>query len=244
MCSCQEVPTDNTDDAVCGFKEILRGNMLINKADNPPDIEEDHLCNCWKSPPCLVYSKFTSSASTSSATQDSTQRGITDNHTSGTGEKKSTLRESGLLQRTNKQLKELKAAAKEQKVAWEEEAKVRAKERVDAEHEISNALELLQNAAKPSLPKEDSLTNEIQQLYAKTTEMENRATEMAEWRVTFNADHKERFKEQDKKIPKQLDTQTKNFDNKMVILATSLQDQLSTNQQSLKQMMHDQKEYL
>eukprot|EP00957_Ditylum_brightwellii_P046777 3549932-Ditylum_brightwellii.AAC.1 len=74
--------------------------------------------------------------------------------------------------------------------------------------------------------------------------MENRATEIAEWRVTFNADQKEGFKEQDKKMTKQLDTQTKKFDNKMDALATSLQDQLSTNQQSLKQMMHDQKEYL
>eukprot|EP00957_Ditylum_brightwellii_P056823 4307592-Ditylum_brightwellii.AAC.2 len=30
----------------------------------------------------------------------------------------------------------------------------------------------------------------------------------------------------------------------MDVLATSLQDQLSTNQQNLQQMMHDQKEYL
>eukprot|EP00957_Ditylum_brightwellii_P044172 3351475-Ditylum_brightwellii.AAC.1 len=59
--------------------------------------------------------------------------------------------------------------------------------------------------------------------------MENRAMEMAEWRVTFDADQKKQFKEQDKKMTKQLDTQSKNFDNKMDALATSLQDQLSTN---------------
>eukprot|EP00957_Ditylum_brightwellii_P173460 13206694-Ditylum_brightwellii.AAC.1 len=64
--------------------------------------------------------------------------------------------------------------------------------------------------------------------------MENRATEMAEWHVTFDADQKKRFKEQDKKMTKQLDTQSKNFDNKMDALATSLQDHLGTNQQSLK----------
>eukprot|EP00957_Ditylum_brightwellii_P039813 3014247-Ditylum_brightwellii.AAC.1 len=74
--------------------------------------------------------------------------------------------------------------------------------------------------------------------------MENRATEMAEWCITFNADQKKRFKEQDKKMTKQLDIQSNNVDNKMDALATSLQDQLSTNQQSLKQMMHDQEEHL
>eukprot|EP00957_Ditylum_brightwellii_P116328 8873060-Ditylum_brightwellii.AAC.1 len=74
--------------------------------------------------------------------------------------------------------------------------------------------------------------------------MENRAMEMAEWHITFDADQQKRFKEQDKKMTKQLDTQSKNFGNKMDALATSLQDQLSTTQQSLKQMMHDQKEYL
>eukprot|EP00957_Ditylum_brightwellii_P134035 10219313-Ditylum_brightwellii.AAC.1 len=63
--------------------------------------------------------------------------------------------------------------------------------------------------------------------------MENRATEMAEWCITFDADQQKQFKEQDKKMTKQLDTQTKNFDNKMDALATSLQDQLSTNQQRL-----------
>eukprot|EP00957_Ditylum_brightwellii_P154493 11757487-Ditylum_brightwellii.AAC.1 len=68
------------------------------------------------------------------------------------------------------------------------EAKAQAKEREDAEWEISNAQGLLQDAAKPSRPKEDNLTSEIQQLYAKTTEVENRATDMAEWRITFDAD--------------------------------------------------------
>eukprot|EP00957_Ditylum_brightwellii_P002485 190349-Ditylum_brightwellii.AAC.1 len=62
--------------------------MLVDEADEPPDVEEDHLRNCWKSPAHLVYSKFTSSESTSSATQESTLSGITDNHTTGTGGKK------------------------------------------------------------------------------------------------------------------------------------------------------------
>eukprot|EP00957_Ditylum_brightwellii_P207122 15351577-Ditylum_brightwellii.AAC.1 len=74
--------------------------------------------------------------------------------------------------------------------------------------------------------------------------MENRATKMAEWRIAFDAEQKKQLKEQDKKITKKLDAQSKNFDNKMDALATSLQNQLTTNHQSLKQMMHGQKEYL
>eukprot|EP00957_Ditylum_brightwellii_P038835 2935447-Ditylum_brightwellii.AAC.1 len=158
----REVLADNTSDVVFGFKEILRGNMLINEADKPPDVEEDHLRNCWKSPPLSVYSKFTSSESASSATQESTLSGITDYHITGTGGGKAILGESKLLQHTNRQLEELKVAAKEQKAALEKEAKAQAKEREDAEQEILKALGLLQNTAKPSQPKEDNVTSEIQ----------------------------------------------------------------------------------
>eukprot|EP00957_Ditylum_brightwellii_P003609 273303-Ditylum_brightwellii.AAC.1 len=47
----QEVLADNTLDAVSGFEKILRGIMNIDNADKPPEEEEDHLQNCWKSPP-------------------------------------------------------------------------------------------------------------------------------------------------------------------------------------------------
>eukprot|EP00957_Ditylum_brightwellii_P102049 7778158-Ditylum_brightwellii.AAC.1 len=69
--------------------------------------------------------------------------------------------------------------------------------------------------------------------------MEKSATEMAKWRTTFDAKQKKRFKEQDKKMTKKLDAQTLNFDNKMAVLATSVQEQLSTNQNSLQQMMQE-----
>eukprot|EP00957_Ditylum_brightwellii_P009625 725081-Ditylum_brightwellii.AAC.1 len=74
--------------------------------------------------------------------------------------------------------------------------------------------------------------------------MEKSATEMAEWRTTFDAKQKKRFKEQDKKMNKKLDAQTQNFDNKMDALATSIQEQLSTNQNSLQQMMQEQRNHL
>eukprot|EP00957_Ditylum_brightwellii_P176486 13440696-Ditylum_brightwellii.AAC.1 len=50
-CSYCEVLADNTQDTVCGFEKILRGTMNIDKDDKPLDVEENNLCNCWKSPP-------------------------------------------------------------------------------------------------------------------------------------------------------------------------------------------------
>eukprot|EP00957_Ditylum_brightwellii_P199644 15219633-Ditylum_brightwellii.AAC.1 len=70
--------------------------------------------------------------------------------------------------------------------------------------------------------------------------MEKSATEMANWHINFDAEQKKRFKEQDEKMTKKLDTQTLNFDNKMDALAISVQEQLSTNQNSLQQMMQEQ----
>eukprot|EP00957_Ditylum_brightwellii_P048964 3715356-Ditylum_brightwellii.AAC.1 len=60
---------------------------------------------------------------------------------------------------------ELNRAAQDQKAEWEKEAKVRAKEQDDAEHEISSALEKLQNAANQSNSQSSVLSNEIQQLF-------------------------------------------------------------------------------
>eukprot|EP00957_Ditylum_brightwellii_P135689 10347840-Ditylum_brightwellii.AAC.1 len=59
--------------------------------------------------------------------------------------------------------------------------------------------------------------------------MEKSTTKMAEWRAIFDAEQKKRFKEQAKKMAKKLDAQTQNFDSKMDALATSAQEQLSTN---------------
>eukprot|EP00957_Ditylum_brightwellii_P209120 15360447-Ditylum_brightwellii.AAC.1 len=67
---------------------------------------------------------------------------------------------------------------------------------------------------------------------------------MVEWHIAFDAEQKKQFKEQDKKMTKKVDAQSRNFDSKMDAIATSLQDQLSINQQSLQQMMHNQREYL
>eukprot|EP00957_Ditylum_brightwellii_P119937 9153210-Ditylum_brightwellii.AAC.1 len=154
----QEVLADNTLHAVSGFEEILRGTMNIDDADKPPGVEEDHLRNCWKSPP------IPSTPSLHHLKQRHPQLRL--QHKA-----------------TNKQLEELEEAAREQKAKWEKEAKAQAKEQEDAKWEILSALELSQ-------PKEDSLTSKIQQLFAKTTKMENRATEMAEWRIAFDAEQK------------------------------------------------------
>eukprot|EP00957_Ditylum_brightwellii_P091465 6964776-Ditylum_brightwellii.AAC.1 len=69
--------------------------------------------------------------------------------------------------------------------------------------------------------------------------MEKSTTKMAEWRTTFDAKQKKRFKEQDKIMAKKLDAQTQNFDSKMDALAASVQEQLSTNQNSLQQLMQE-----
>eukprot|EP00957_Ditylum_brightwellii_P060367 4583453-Ditylum_brightwellii.AAC.1 len=47
-----------------------------------PDSDEDHLSNCWKTPPQSVYSRFLTGRSHSSTTQPSTLSGITVSNTS------------------------------------------------------------------------------------------------------------------------------------------------------------------
>eukprot|EP00957_Ditylum_brightwellii_P037616 2844693-Ditylum_brightwellii.AAC.1 len=74
--------------------------------------------------------------------------------------------------------------------------------------------------------------------------MESNAIAMIKWRTEFDAEQKKRFKEQDKKMAKKLDAQTKNFDIKIKALSTSVQAQLCTNQQNLKQILQDHREYL
>eukprot|EP00957_Ditylum_brightwellii_P056822 4307592-Ditylum_brightwellii.AAC.1 len=152
--------------------------MNIDNADKPPEVEEDHLCNCWKSPPVQSPPNF--------------------HHQK---QRHPQLRRQHLA-RTNKQLEELEEVTREQKAEWKKEAKACSKEQEVAKREISNALELLQDATTQSHLKEGSLTSKIQQLFAKTTKMENRAMEMAEWRIAFYSEQKTWFKEQDKKMTK------------------------------------------
>eukprot|EP00957_Ditylum_brightwellii_P096023 7316031-Ditylum_brightwellii.AAC.1 len=209
------------------------------KKDSPAT-DKDHLSNCWKLPPRLVYSKFSSSGS---ETQPLTLSGNT-NSISSFGDPVTQPADYAIIQHANKQLTELNKAVKDQKAEWEKEAKVRAKERDDAEREISSALEKLQNTANQSNSQGSVISNEIQQLFEKTNEMEKSDTKMAKWCTTFDAKQKKRFKEQDKKMTKAFDAQTLNFDNKMDALATSVQEQLTTNQSSLQQMMQEQRDHL
>eukprot|EP00957_Ditylum_brightwellii_P039760 3010187-Ditylum_brightwellii.AAC.1 len=60
---------------------------------------------------------------------------------------------------------------------------------------------------------------------------------MAEWRTEFDAEQKKCFKEQDKKMARKINAQTKNFDNKIEALSTSVQEQLCMNQQNLQQIL-------
>eukprot|EP00957_Ditylum_brightwellii_P176801 13467336-Ditylum_brightwellii.AAC.1 len=224
-------------------RQHLNGAMdMINdkEKDNTPATDKDHFSNYWKLPPRLVYSKFSSSGS---ETQPSTLNRNT-NIISSFGDPITQLDDYAIIKCANKQLTELNKAAKDQKTEWETVAKVRAKEHDDAECEISSALEKLQNVANQSNSQCSVLSNEIQQLFEKINKMEKSATKMSEWRTTFDAKQTKRFKEQDKKTTKKSDAQTQNFDNKMDALATSVEEQLSTNQHSLRQMMQEQHDHL
>eukprot|EP00957_Ditylum_brightwellii_P091189 6942585-Ditylum_brightwellii.AAC.1 len=56
-----EVLAENTLDAVSRFDKILRGVMDIANNDDPvesPEVEEDHLCSCWKSFPAPSIPNF------------------------------------------------------------------------------------------------------------------------------------------------------------------------------------------
>eukprot|EP00957_Ditylum_brightwellii_P043729 3316003-Ditylum_brightwellii.AAC.1 len=97
-----------------------------------------------------------------------------------TGAPVTQLADQAIIQLASKKLMELNQAAQDQKAEWEKEAKVCAKERDNAEQEISSALEKLQNAANQTNSQGSVLSTEIQQLLKKTNEMEKKATEMAE----------------------------------------------------------------
>eukprot|EP00957_Ditylum_brightwellii_P025012 1892637-Ditylum_brightwellii.AAC.1 len=94
---------------------------------------------------------------------------------------------------------------------WDVAARACAKEQEESEKEISAALDMLNEATK------------------KTQESS----------VTFNADQQKQFCEQDKKMTKKLDAQSKQFDNKIDSLATSVQQQLTTNQSNTQQLLKE-----
>eukprot|EP00957_Ditylum_brightwellii_P154498 11757798-Ditylum_brightwellii.AAC.1 len=114
--------------------------------EDSPATNKDHLRNCWKVP---------SSGNTTSI--------------SSTGDPVTQLPNHDIIQCANKQLTKLNRVAQDQKVEWEKEAKVHAKERDNAEQEISSALEKLQNAANQSNSQGSVLSNKIQQLFEKPT---------------------------------------------------------------------------
>eukprot|EP00957_Ditylum_brightwellii_P078762 5988633-Ditylum_brightwellii.AAC.1 len=55
---------------------------------------------------------------------------------------------------------------------------------------------------------QSSLADEIKKLCDQTNEIEAKSNELEEWRTSFDADQKKRYKEQDKKMAKKLDAQT------------------------------------
>eukprot|EP00957_Ditylum_brightwellii_P019125 1441023-Ditylum_brightwellii.AAC.1 len=47
-------PAENTEDAICGFGQVLNGIMdMVDDivSSDGTDVEEDHLSNCWTAPP-------------------------------------------------------------------------------------------------------------------------------------------------------------------------------------------------
>eukprot|EP00957_Ditylum_brightwellii_P092850 7068773-Ditylum_brightwellii.AAC.1 len=101
---------------------------------------------------------------------------------------------------------------------------------------------MLNEATKKT--QESSVASKIAQLFEKTTDIESKATELEEWRITFDADQQKWFCEQDKKITKKLDAQSNQFDNKIDSLATLVQQQLTANQSNTQQLLKEQCDYL
>eukprot|EP00957_Ditylum_brightwellii_P108767 8297158-Ditylum_brightwellii.AAC.1 len=96
-----------------------------------------------------------------------------------------------LLTKANKQLQLPEKAVQDQKAEWEKETKACAKERDEAQCDISGALEKLHEAtAKCSQYQESAVTQDIQQLFKKAKEMKSNAIEMVEWRMEFDAEQK------------------------------------------------------
>eukprot|EP00957_Ditylum_brightwellii_P160897 12250030-Ditylum_brightwellii.AAC.1 len=71
-----------------------------------------------------------------------------------------------LLNKANEQLQGLEEAVKDRKAEWEKETKAHAKERDEAQRDISGALEKLHEVtAKCSQDQESAVTQDIQQLF-------------------------------------------------------------------------------
>jgi hypothetical protein len=100
-----------------------------------------------------------------------------------------------LLDKANKQLQALEEAVKDQKAEWDKETKACAKERDEAERDISSVLEKLHKVtAKCSQDQESAATQDIHQLFEKAKEMESNAIEVAEWCTELDAEQKKCFK--------------------------------------------------
>eukprot|EP00957_Ditylum_brightwellii_P128048 9765568-Ditylum_brightwellii.AAC.1 len=101
----EAAPAEHTSDAVSGFDKLLKGAMdTVNdkEKENTAATDKDHLSNCWKLPPRLVYSKFLSSGS---ETQPSTLSRNT-NSISSFGNPVTQLANYAIIQCANKQLTE------------------------------------------------------------------------------------------------------------------------------------------
>eukprot|EP00957_Ditylum_brightwellii_P084949 6459608-Ditylum_brightwellii.AAC.1 len=73
----------------------------------------------------------------------------------------------------------------------------------------------------------------------KTSALDQKSTELEEWRTNFNADQKKRFCDGDKKLAKKLDTQTQSLDTKISELSESMNKKMSTQQDSTHQLLCD-----
>eukprot|EP00957_Ditylum_brightwellii_P132734 10121708-Ditylum_brightwellii.AAC.1 len=67
----------------------------------------------------------------------------------------------------------------------------------------------------------NAFADKVDKLVHKYVEMEQKSRELDKWRQNFNAEQKKHSRKQDKKITKQLDSQTQNIDSKITELANS-----------------------
>eukprot|EP00957_Ditylum_brightwellii_P190063 14468958-Ditylum_brightwellii.AAC.1 len=191
---------DNADSA---YNSILAGDMFINgyvSGDEPKVIkivEEDVLEKCWKAPPRSVHSN-----TATDTTHYSTVSGITKNNSPA--KSTTTVHKEkewkALVERTaalEKAVEDLAATEKANQIEFE---------RKNAEWMQNQKQTITELQEKNETFTRTMITENLDKLQQEVEEAKKKNKEMEKWCIESDAEQKKRFRDQEKKISKKIDS--------------------------------------
>jgi hypothetical protein len=184
--------------------------------DDVAIVEEDVLENCWKAPTRSIYLH-----SGTDATLSSTVSGITDVHSPQKSVHADNDAEvwNELVKRTELLEKAADNLAKTEKTNQE------VLEQKNTEWEEKQTQMLCDMQEKNEAFTRDMITENFDKLLNESEEAKKKNKKMEEWRVAFDAEQKNRFRDQEKKISKKIDAKISDLSSAMDTKLQAHQDQ-------------------